>query len=301
MQGVFDPVRLAIPERHSCRSRRIATMLGARTDKTRNGASAPHRRSGPRLEPRTERPLVVPERLSRRHAAAHAARSRHRFPARRSIERDEPLRRGQDRLDARRGPDLGDPRVRHVPHPVAAGCARHDHPREQLHAVDRDGGGLHDDAAHLRACGLHVGDQRRAALVADHVLQRRAVLDGRAGRVSDEAPVHQRRAASVSGGPGLRSRARCTVRNGGREVRDVQGQGAGRRGRHRGLGRRPLRREHHAARAAEVAGARSPRGTCRSRSTAGTTPWRTRASHRCRDSRASTSGNSRSRLRSTSR
>ena len=43
------------------------------------------------------------------------------------------------------------------------GAPRHDDPREQLRAVDRDLRRLHDDAAHVRPRGLHVGDQQRAA------------------------------------------------------------------------------------------------------------------------------------------
>ena len=199
---------------------------------------------------------MVPERLSRRHAAAHAARGGDRVPARRGAERHQPLRRGQDRLDARRRSHLRHPRLRDVPDPVAPRRARHDHPREQLHAVDRDGGGLHDDAAHLGDRGLHVGDQRRAAVVADHVLQRRALLDGRAGGVSDEAPLHQRRAAALSRGPRLRRRARRAVRIGGRSGRDVQGPRARRGSRDRGHDRRALRREHHADGATEVARSR---------------------------------------------
>ena len=58
------------------------------------------------------------------------------------------------------------------------------------------------------------------------VLHDRAVDPRRAGRVSDEAALHQRRAASVSRGPGLRRRAGRAVREVRRRGRHVQGASA---------------------------------------------------------------------------
>ena len=132
------------------------------------------------------------------------------------------------------GPHLGDPRLRHVPHPVAAGRARHDDPREQLHAVDRDGGGLHDRcrsppgiAAYMWATNavlpwwqimcFNVVLSSMGVLVA-FPMKRRFIND-------EQHPF--RRA-----GPAASCSMHCTKRR-ARKSGHVQGQGAGRRGRHR--------------------------------------------------------------------
>ncbi len=218
-----------------------------------HGPAATDRRTGPRLDARAEGPLVVRARVSRRHAATHAALRGDRVPARRVAERHQPVRRRQDGLDARRRPHLGDPRVRAVPCLLAPRCARHDDPREQLRAVDRDGRRLHDHAAHVRPRGLHVGHEQRPAVVADHGVHDRAVGAGRAGRVPDEAPLRQRRAAPVPGRPRLRRRARRALRPHGGRGRDVEGTRTRRGGRARGQRELPLRRELHAAGPGEVA------------------------------------------------
>ena len=210
---------------------------------------------------------MVHQRLPWRHGAAHAAVGGHWFPARRPAQRHQPVRRRQDRLDARRRADLGDPGLRAVPRFLAARRARHDHPREQLRAVDRDRGRLHDDAAHFRPGSLYVGDQPGPAAVADPRVQRCAVVHGRTGRVSDEASFHQRRTASIPRRPRLRRRTR-----------------------------------HPLPQRSSSSGWDSARpGTCQSSWTAGTTGWSRKRTHRCRSSRAWISASSRCHRDSTLR
>ncbi len=241
-----------------CRAHRrrgqVCSAATWRPRQTEDGPAATDRRTGPYLDPRTERPLVVHQRLPRRHGAAHAAVGGHRFPARRPAQRHQPVRRRQDRLDARRRADLGDPGLRAVPGLFTARRARHDDPRKQLRAVDRDRGRLHDDAAHFRPRGLHVGDQPGPAAVADPGVQRRAVVHGRTGGVSDEASFHQRRTASIPRRPRLRRRARHPLpQRGGREGH-AAGEGTRcRRGDCR-LHELHRRRELHEADPAAVAG-----------------------------------------------
>ncbi len=194
------------------------------------------------------------QRLSRRHGAAHAAFRADRVHARRVAERNQPLRRRQDRLDAGRRAHVGDPHVRAVPGLREAWRARHDHPREQLRAVDRDGGRLHDHATHLRARRLHVGDQPGAADVADRRIHDRAVDSWRAGRVPDETSFHQRRAAPVSRGPRLRRGARCAVPQRRRRAGHAAGEGSDRRRHGCRPDQLPGRRELHEADPGAVAG-----------------------------------------------
>lgn len=184
------------------------------------------------------------ERLSRRHAAAHLSRRFHRLHPGRAAERHEPVRGRHDRLDARRRADVRHPVVRDLPGVRAPGRHRHDRAREQLHAVRGNGRRLHDRPAHLRSRGLHVDREQAAALAAHAGVQRRAVAAGRARGVPDEAPVHQRRAAAVPAGAGLRRGARHALhrRCGRRAVQGARARRGRRRGRVRDL---HLRRELH--------------------------------------------------------
>ncbi len=244
---------------------------------------------------------MVRERLPREHAAAHAALRTDGLLPRRGAQRHQPVRGRQDRLDAGRRPDLGDPRLRPVPGVLPPRRPRHDDPREQLRAVDRDRRGLHDHAAHLGARGLHVGDQQRAACVADHLLHDRAVDPRRAGGVPDEAPLHQRRAAPIPRGSRLWRGARCTLRARRGRQRHVQGEGADGRRHARRRCQLRLGRELHEADPAEVARAAvvlAPAAQSRSLVLlAGREGLGTAAEARGRR----TSASSRSRRRSTSR
>ena len=193
------------------------------------------------------------ERVPRRHAAAHAAVRADRVPAGRTAQRHQPVRRREDRLDARRRAHVGDPRLCDLPRLLAARRAGHDDPREQLRAIHRDVRRLHDDAADVGPGGVHVGDEQRAARVADPVLHDRAVDTRRPGRVSDETALHQRRAAPVSRGQGLRRRAGRALREIRRRGRHVQGARTRHGGRACGHLRPGLRRELHEAAAAALA------------------------------------------------
>jgi len=156
---------------------------------------------------RAKRPLVAGERVPGGHAAAHAAFRRVRDVHRRHPVTDEPVRRDEDRMDARRWHHLGDSRVRvfqgRPDHRV--GQRVHD-PRKQLHAVDRDGRGLHDLATHRQPGGLHDDHPQGRA---DHDHDRLDDLDrdsGRPVRLSTQTPLHQRRAARLPRGSSGRRR-----------------------------------------------------------------------------------------------
>ena len=193
------------------------------------------------------------ERVPRRHAAAYAALRSDGIPAGRTAQRHQPVRRREDRLDAGRRAHVGDPRLCDLPGLLAARRAGHDDPREQLRAVHRDSRRLHDDAAHVGPGCVHVGDEQRAARVADPVLHDRAVDPRRPGRVSDEAALHQRRAAPVSRGAGVRRRAGRSLREVCRCGRHVQGARPRLGSRAFGHVRPDLRRELHEAAAGALA------------------------------------------------
>ena len=167
--------------------------------------------------------MVAEERLSRRHAAADDPLRRHGLPAWRRAGGDRDVYRRQDRHQHRRRADGRDPGLCDLPDHGERGdrSGLHD-PREQLHAVDRDRGRLHDLADDCQPRRLHAGDGQDHPVVAHDRLDVRGVRARRAGRVPDETPLHQRRTAAVSGGARERCRAGCALYR-RRACRHVQG------------------------------------------------------------------------------
>ncbi len=195
-----------------------------------HGPAAAKRRTDPDLDAQAEGRVVVQERLSRRHAAADDPLGDHGLPARRRAGGDRAVHRREDRHHHRRGTHLGDPRLRALSHHARRRDRHglHD-PREQLHAVDRHRRRLHGRAADLEPRRLHAGHRQDHPVVAHDDVDVRGVDHRRAARLSDEAALHQRGAAAVSGGPRQRRGAR----------RALHGRGAARACSRRGCSASP--------------------------------------------------------------
>ncbi len=191
-----------------------------------HGTTTTQRRAGPHLDAGAKGRVVVQERLSRRHAAAHDPLGGHRVPAGRRAGGDRALHRRQDRHHHRRGAHFRHPRLRALSHHARrrAGGRLH-HPRKQLHAVDRDRRGLHGGADDLQPRRLHDGDRQDHPVVAHGHVDVHRVDHRRAARVPDEAALHQRGATAVSGRTRERGGARCALHGRGQRGH-VQGAAA---------------------------------------------------------------------------
>ena len=149
------------------------------------------------------------ERLPRRHAAADPARGHHRLHARRHPLGHEPLRRGQDRLDAgrRASPPSSWPSAMFK---ILSRLGAKDMTILENNACSRS----------PPSAGYMTGPLI-SGMAAYMMVQNRPLPWGQmiwfnvvlshprgAGRLPDEAALHQRRAAAVPRGAGLRRRAR---------------------------------------------------------------------------------------------
>ena len=170
-------------------------------------------------------------RARRPDAPAHLAGGPHGLGARGRPLAHQPLYRPQGGLGLRCGDHGVHPLVRHLDHaaPSPHRAHTHDHPREQLHAVHGELGGLLDRRnAHFRFRGLHAHHQQHLAAPGDArvgVLPRGARGDH---GDSHEAADDQHRAASLpEWHRGRRNAARAPLRRGqGHALR--QGAWAGR-------------------------------------------------------------------------